>query len=421
MRTQRWVRCLLAAALVAGCESGAGTDGGGGDGGGGGAVGGDGGAGGGGLDGGDGGAGGDGGGGAGGGGGDGGFGGGGVGGDGGGGVGGGAGGADEDCLASAFLDVSDSDGPGDGYGRPEVAARCEGDALVVESNGLPHYRFVAVTPNPLAAQDYEWRLPRHPAAAAEISPIALLGVVGVAINGIPLYGPNEGERPHPYGDPIANAIMDACLGHTAQRGDYHYHSLLQACFFPDRAEDAASPILGFALDGFPIYGSVECADAECSRTVRLESGWEATGVGALDCVDSSDCEDTHTCALAIVDGVKQTACVSKTYAWDNNAFVAKDDPQSLDQCNGHVGPDGTYHYHVTDTFPYLLGCYRGTPVGGQDGQMMAPGGMTPPAEALAACEGRQAGDACEFTGQRGRMVSGTCVENQDGLVCAPQR
>ena len=29
--------------------------------------------------------------------------------------------------------------------------------------------------------------------------------------------------------------------------------------------------------------------------------------------------------------------------------------------NGRTRPTGEYVYHATDTFPYLLGCYRGTP------------------------------------------------------------
>ena len=42
------------------------------------------------------------------------------------------------------------------------------------------------------------------------------------------------------------------------------------------------------------------------------------------------------------------------------------DSTDLDECNGHTTatpdfPDGIYHYHVTATFPYISGCYRGTP------------------------------------------------------------
>lgn len=63
----------------------------------------------------------------------------------------------------------------------------------------------------------------------------------------------------------------------------------------------------------------------------------------------------------MIDGARRNACVSKTYAWDNNEYRAKSGSQFLDRCNGHYGPAGDYHYHATETFPYVLGCYRGTP------------------------------------------------------------
>ncbi|MDA0223186.1 MAG: YHYH protein [Proteobacteria bacterium] len=41
----------------------------------------------------------------------------------------------------------------------------------------------------------------------------------------------------------------------------------------------------------------------------------------------------------------------------------------LDECHGHaenVNRDGKaakiYHYHLTDEYPFTLGCYKGTPV-----------------------------------------------------------
>lgn len=37
-------------------------------------------------------------------------------------------------------------------------------------------------------------------------------------------------------------------------------------------------------------------------------------------------------------------------------------PKDLDQCNGHTDSDRGYHYHTTEKFPFVLGCYRGTPI-----------------------------------------------------------
>lgn len=227
------------------------------------------------------------------------------------------------------------------YPDPFLDVYCEGDELVVESNGIPAYEFEPITPNALNAQDYTWRLPLSPTVAAETSEIPLLGTVGIAVNGLPFYGPNEGGMPDPFGDPVYNGIMDACMGHTGPVGDYHYHAMLVACLTAGAPEDEASPVLGYAFDGFPIYGPQGCLDSECSEVVTFESGWVQTG------------DPT-------------------TYAWDNHEYQASDAPTQLDQCNGRIGPDGTYRYHATSTFPYILGCYAGTPGdqggdGGDDG------------------------------------------------------
>lgn len=231
--------------------------------------------------------------------------------------------------AAAFPTVSPAP-ENDRYADPSVSAACSDDTLVVEANGIPGFEFVQVTPADLQAQDWRWEIPRYPEVAAQTTEIPLLGTAAFGVDGLPIYGPNEGDFPDPYGDPVYNEVIDFCLGHTAQRGDYHYHALLQACVLLTAEDDGASPILGYALDGFPIYGPRGCLDADCAEVVTFESGWQQTGD-------------------------------PETYAWDAHTYVASTDETTLDQCNGRVGPDGTYRYHATSTFPYVLGCYRGTP------------------------------------------------------------
>jgi hypothetical protein len=93
----------------------------------------------------------------------------------------------------------------------------------------------------------------------------------------------------------------------------------------------------------------------------------------------------------------------------------------LDECNGRFGPDGTYRYHATATFPYILGCYRGTANGaGGGGEPVDPGGGgQPPAEATAACAGLAAGAGCSFAGRGGARVEGTCNPVNGVLACVP--
>ena len=196
-----------------------------------------------------------------------------------------------------------------------------------------------MTPNALTAVEATWTITLNPEIADAPTEIPLLGLAGFTVAGTPWFGPNEGPHPDPWGDPIYNGLMDGCLGHTADA--YHNHGLVQKCLVqsgvvaepwtledPDPGEP--SPILGWAMDGFPIYGPYGCTDPECSEVIELESGWEQTGDPTTD-------------------------------AWDNHAYVEKEAPNYLDQCNGRVQPDGTYGYHATATFPYILGCYVGTP------------------------------------------------------------
>lgn len=310
---------------------------------------------------------------------------------------GGSGGSVSDCdQAKTILDVSKAPGAGPGYAAPSVSGHCTDTMFVVESNGIPHYTFVQITPNPLQAQNFHWEIPRNPAPAAATTKVPLLGLAGFAVNGLPFFGPNEAAQPaeEAWGDPIYNGIMDACLGHTSDQ--YHYHSMLVKCLTAsglvaepwmnaDPPADEESPIIGWAMDGYPIKGPQECADAACGSVVEMKSGYDMIGN-------------------------------PKTNAWDAYAWNAHPgDATYLDECNGHTGPKGDYHYHATEGFPYIIGCYHGTPGGTQqggpdggtmdDGGMMGPKTCTSPADCNGACP--QGSIGC------------TCANSPMGMICVP--
>jgi len=217
------------------------------------------------------------------------------------------------------------------YPDPELSVTCTNDMMTVEANGIPAYEFVQTTPNALQAQDHAWQVPLHPEHTGVATNIPLLGPAAVAVNGVPIYGPNEGAFPDPYGDPIYNDILDDCLGHTAGMGDYHNHALVVECLRGETPAGEPSPIIAYAFDGYPIYGPLGCTDDACSEVVQYQSGWVLTGNPG-------------------------------TYAWDAYSYLPSGDDTVLDKCNGRVLPDGTYAYHATAGFPYIIGCYAGTPV-----------------------------------------------------------
>ena len=262
-------------------------------------------------------------------------------------------GTDDDTSASDTSSTPDSDSPADDcpdelfvepdpdpantdYPDPALAARCEDGQLIVTSNGIIGYEFQAMTPNPLSTQNHNWSIPLEPVWRETTTSIPLLGTVGFSVTGLPIYGPNEGPIPDPFGDPVYNAIVDWCQGHTAQAGDYHLHAMLVECILDTFDPDGPSPIIGFAFDGYPIRGPRACVDSDCTEVIEVRSGWVQTG------------DPT-------------------TYAWDNHEYRASEDPAVLDECNGRTAPDGSYAYHATSTFPYILGCYHGETTGGTDG------------------------------------------------------
>lgn len=302
---------------------------------------------------------------------------------------------DPSCAASNFLDVTNAAGPGGSYSslRPSLAASCSSTTVTVHSNGIPTYQYQALTPNGLQAKSYNFTFPRHPTSAANTTAIPLLGNIGVAVNGIPIFGVNEGPMPaaDAYGDAVAvSGLLDECGSHSAQQGTFHNHALQVKCLRqsavtssqpwndPDPSPSVASPIVGYAFDGFPIYGPYECTDAVCTSVQEMRSSWEGTGyiAGTLGCSSSAACGGNGYCTDVIIGGNLTTACMPRTCTWSNHDYVAKAGAQYLDQCNGHVGPNGDYHYHTTQTFPYTLGCYRGTPTN-NGGNGTPPGGSCP--------------------------------------------
>ena len=59
--------------------------------------------------------------------------------------------------------------------------------------------------------------------------------------------------------------------HTARGGVYHYHALLVNCLTADDVPGEPSPIIGYAFDGYPIYGPMGCVNADCSEVVEFRS------------------------------------------------------------------------------------------------------------------------------------------------------
>jgi hypothetical protein len=155
-------------------------------------------------------------------------------------------------------------------------------------------------PNSIGSSSYSVEVPADPTLANEPTCTGG-GEVGFELDGVPFFNAlDNGNR-----DAVAHEILDSCEGHPDAASRYHHHSL-SPCV--DDGESGHSSLVGYALDGFGMYG------------FRGEDG-----------------NDLKT--------------------------------SDLDKCHGHthtIDWDGTetdmYHYHATWEFPYTLGCFRGTSV-----------------------------------------------------------
>jgi hypothetical protein len=138
--------------------------------------------------------------------------------------------------------------------------------------------------------------------------------------------------------PKNNFKADTHNAHTQPDGAYHYHGNPRAMFkslFPDKA----SPVIGFAADGFPIYGPY----IEENGVVRRVRSSYSLRVGPRQ----------HQKNQAYFPG----GVYDGTFRDDYEYIEGSGD---LDKCNGMLR-NGQYAYYVTYTYPWVMGCFKGTP------------------------------------------------------------
>jgi YHYH protein len=105
----------------------------------------------------------------------------------------------------------------------------------------------AKNPNSINTQNITLKIPANPVVAATHAATPM-GVMGVALNGVPLFNQYAAG-----GSPLTNEItsFDQWWGHPQQTGMYHYHVEPK---YLTTVKATKSSLMGFLLDGFPVYG-----------------------------------------------------------------------------------------------------------------------------------------------------------------------
>jgi hypothetical protein len=197
------------------------------------------------------------------------------------------------------------------YGATSITS--DGTYITIKSTGEPDHKSVyyptthalyetfsgitfagntfAKNPNTIAAKTYTFKIPANPAVSATHAATPL-GPIGVSLNGVPLFNQYAGPAQPLTGEVVS---FDKYWGHPAPGGAYHYHV---EPLYLTTVKATKSSLIGFLLDGFPVYGPEE-----------------------------------------------------------NGAAVTN---AMLDAYHGHSGvtvdyPAGVYHYHINNTDPYING------------------------------------------------------------------
>lgn len=246
----------------------------------------------------------------------------------------------------------------------------EGDSCLISANNIPNHDFndsTAAFATDVSEVATELSIPIEPSFAASATELTLPIDNAVFLNGVKLdllaaacynvgdekIGCDDIDQPWRF-DPLSpnnNFGTDSHNAHTQPDGAYHYHGNPEALF--DQEPNSESPVVGFAADGFPIFGTFIDDNGTiraATSSYRLRSGSRPSS--------ADDPGGTY-------DG---------TYRDDYEYVEGLGD---LDECNGMMR-NGTYGYYVINEFPWVLNCYKGTPDSSfnKGGGGSEPGGQT---------------------------------------------
>ncbi len=139
--------------------------------------------------------------------------------------------------------------------------------------------------------------------------------------------------------------VDENDAHVQPNGQYHYHGIpgqLVTKLNPD--SENSMTLVGWAKDGFPMYalrGYSEASNSDSSIR-KIESSYQLLDTPNENRPDVADFPLGHF-----------------VQDWQ---YV--EDSGDLDECNGRFGvtpefPDGSYHYYITESYPFVQRCVKG--------------------------------------------------------------
>ena len=250
----------------------------------------------------------------------------------------------------------------------QVTISSSGSQCIIQSNAIPNHDFNDATASfatNVTEQNVQYFFNASPTISGSSTALSLGTSEAIFLNGVKVdllaaacygvgdertgCGQNQINNPWRY-DPMSslnNFGTDIHNAHVQPTGEYHYHGNPVAMFIQDCVGKQASPVIGFAADGFPIYGTC-FTDPSTGQVRKAISSYQLKTGPRVD-------EGIYT--APIVGGNVDSANYDGQFRGDWEYTVALGD---LDECNG-MTVNGQYGYYVTDTFPWVINCFKGSP------------------------------------------------------------
>ena len=275
--------------------------------------------------------------------------------------------------------------------------------VYVKATGIPAYitgPFLDGNPSLATEQTGYFKIPLHPVQNTGALTATTPGNIGAFINGVALFDYRDGvawntntnalcggpgNPPCPGGPaasqawnrdaiPAERAGFDCSKAHPAM-GNYHHHQnpsafnldlsvISNVCdLYPADGlyvidSSQHSPLLGFAYDGFPIYGAYAWKNSDgTGGIVRMKSGYHLRNISA---------RTHHADGSDVADGPAVGTTYPLGYFREDYEFIAGSGPDVLDVHNGRFCvtpeyPQGIYCYFATidenwnSAYPYAVG------------------------------------------------------------------
>lgn len=248
--------------------------------------------------------------------------------------------------------------------------------VYVKSSGVPNYYQDGQSVNNASDLNAVWQIPRVPQPATNHQGVQG-GQTGLMLDGSVFFHPGDAQSYNNAGvwNRLAyyfeNQDMDASNGHSTPTNMYHHH--FDNLQLHDWDATKHSPIVGFAWDGYPVYGPYGYANTD--------------GTGGIQRMRSSYATKSYTTRTngPNVNAQYPIGCFIED--WQYTAGSG-----DLDEYNGRFCitpeyPNGTYAYFTTvdanlkPCYPYFIGptyygTFSNTNIGPNGGKATIPSNAT---------------------------------------------